>query len=115
MTGEHCEPILLVITHKAKSTKTHKSHNSKHRQGQRDPEADNKISEISHGFPKDTRVSALRCMVAEIVHIPKSRLTLSRVQSVPVAIAQEDDARTLSQLSFSDGDKLVAEDMGGDG
>lgn len=53
-------------------------------------------------------------MVSDMVGIPKHRLKLSRVQSVPVVVSLEDDGRTLTQLDFSDGDKLVVESTGKD-
>ena len=51
-------------------------------------------------------------MVSDVVGIPQSQLKLSRVQSVPVVLTKGDDMRTLHQLGFVDGDKVVAESTG---
>eukprot|EP00057_Strongylocentrotus_purpuratus_P028769 XP_011683243.1 PREDICTED: ubiquitin carboxyl-terminal hydrolase 40 [Strongylocentrotus purpuratus] len=106
LVGPTSEPILLILTYNAappSNTSTKPT-----------PPPPSSPTELPHGFPKDTRISELRCMVSDIVGIPKHRLKLSRVQSVPVVVSSEDDGRTLTQLDFSDGDKLMVESTGKD-
>ncbi|XP_041478412.1 ubiquitin carboxyl-terminal hydrolase 40-like [Lytechinus variegatus] len=116
LVGPNSEPVLLILTFKPappNNTPNRSTPPSSHPSTEPISTQDTP-TELHHGFPKDARVSELRCMVSDLVGVPKHRLKLSRVQSVPVVVSSDDDGRTLTQLGFSDEDRLVIESTGKD-
>ncbi|XP_071484115.1 ubiquitin carboxyl-terminal hydrolase 40-like [Diadema antillarum] len=98
LTGAHCEPILIVLT--APSSTSSRNHSLD----------DRGVSELSLGVAKDTKISEFRCMVSEMVDIAPGNLILSRVRADgPVVLTEENGGRTMTQMNFVDGDRVVAE------
>ncbi|CAL1267253.1 unnamed protein product [Larinioides sclopetarius] len=72
--------------------------------------------EMSRGFPKTTTVTELKSLISNLVPLPLedmrvSRLDLQGEETRLSPLNETHNAHTLSELSFIDGDNIVAESM----